>query len=71
MNVSLMFIFSGNFKFKTRLLIQVLQCDRSKRVTTHERNVTSRYQGSKISGSQKSLILDRDGHLHCRTMEET
>ena len=33
-------------------------------------DVTSRYRGSKISRSQLPF-LDRDGHLHCRTMEKT
>ena len=31
--------------------------------------MTSNYHGSKISGSQ-TTFLDRDDHLHCRTMEE-
>ena len=31
--------------------------------------MTSHYRGSKISGSQTNF-LDRDDHLHCRTMEE-
>ena len=31
--------------------------------------MTSGYHDSKFSGSQQSFS-DRDGHLHCRTMEE-
>ena len=34
-----------------------------------ERSVTSHHHGSKISGSQKSFLEERDGHLHGRTME--
>ena len=34
------------------------------------KSVTSRCHGSKISGSQQ-YFLDRDGHLHCRTMEKS
>ena len=30
--------------------------------------MTSRYHGSKISGYEQSF-LDREGHLHCRTLK--
>ena len=34
-------------------------------------SVTSRYCGSKISGSSiLAFFLDRDDHLYCRTIEE-
>ena len=36
----------------------------------NKRSVTSGYHGGKISGSQQSFF-DRDGHLDCRTKEES
>ena len=34
------------------------------------RSVTSRYHGGKIMIWILTIFLDKDGHLHCRTMEE-
>ena len=34
------------------------------------RGVTSRYHGDKIMIWILTIFLDKDGHLHCRTMEE-
>ena len=34
------------------------------------RSVTSRYHGDKIMIWILTIFLDKDGHLHCRTMEE-